>query len=222
MYLSALQNQTMSSREIAKLTGKRHSDVIRDIRSIIDSIKDDANMRHELNQGLTELKDNRDYTKEFILNRFITELLITGYDVLRRAKVLKRLVELEEKAFNKKVFVATRQDSKTEYKAMGGAIKDSYDDVKPYHFSNESDLINRIALGMTANKFRKHHEIEKGEAIRDYMTVCQLNCIIDLQRANTVYIEDGLGFEERKVKLTNLFNRKHKQKLIEEIHLLEA
>lgn len=27
-------------------------------------------MVHELNQGLTELKDDRDYTKEFILNRY--------------------------------------------------------------------------------------------------------------------------------------------------------
>lgn len=214
--------QTMSSREIAKLTGKNHTHVIRDIRSIIDLIKDDPIMVHELNQGLTELKDNRDYTKEFILNRFMTELLITGYDVLRRAKVLHRLVELEQKEFNKKVFIATRQDSKTEYKAMGVAIKDAHNEIKPYHFSNEADLINRIALGMTASKFRKHHDIEKDELIRDYMTTCQLDCIVALQRANTVYIEDGLSFENRKEKLTNLFNRKHKQKLIDEIHLLNA
>ena len=70
MQLLANNNQTMSSREIAKLTGKRHADVIRDIRLTADNIKDDAYLRHELNQGLTELKDNRDYTKEFILNRY--------------------------------------------------------------------------------------------------------------------------------------------------------
>ena len=37
----------MSSLEIAKITNKRHPDVIRDIRSMIDSIKDDAEMLHE-------------------------------------------------------------------------------------------------------------------------------------------------------------------------------
>ena len=52
-------NQTMSSLEIAKLTNKRHPDVIRDIRSMIDSIKDDAEMLHELNQGVVDIKDNR-------------------------------------------------------------------------------------------------------------------------------------------------------------------
>ena len=222
MQLLANNNQTMSSREIAKLTGKRHADVIRDIRLTADNIKDDAYLRHELNQGLTELKDDRDYTKEFILSRFMTELLITGYDVLRRAKVLHRLVELEQKEFDKKLHVATRQDSKTEYKAMGFAVKEAHDEIKPYHFSNEADLINRIVFGMTASKFRKHHDVEKGELIRDYMTSEQLDCIVSLQRANTVYIEDGLSFDERKTKLTNLFDRKHKQKLINEIHKLEA
>lgn len=43
-----------------------------------------------------------------------------------------------------------------------------------------------------------------------------------LQRANTVYIEDGLSFDVRKDKLTKLFDKKHKQKLIDEIHRLEA
>lgn len=105
---------------------------------------------------------------------------------------------------------------------MGFAIAEAHDEIKPYHFSNEADLINRIALGMTASKFRKHHDIEKGELIRDYMTTCQLDCIVALQRANTVYIEDGLSFEDRKEKLTSLYNRKHKQKLIDEIHLLNA
>ena len=90
------------------------------------------------------------------------------------------------------------------------------------NFSNESDLINRIILGMTASKFRQHHDIPKSDAIRDYLSTAQLNCIIALQRANTVYIEDGLDFQERKAKLTDLFNRKHKQKLIDEIHLLNA
>ena len=105
---------------------------------------------------------------------------------------------------------------------MGFAIAEAHEEIKPYHFSNESDLINRIILGMTASKFRQHHDIPKSDAIRDYLSTAQLNCIIALQRANTVYIEDGLDFQERKAKLTDLFNRKHKQKLIDEIHLLNA
>ena len=215
-------NQTMSSLEIAKLTGKRHTHVIRDIREMCESIKDDPDLVHDLNNGVIEIQDKRGYTAEFLLNRFFAELLATGYDALRRAKVIKRLIELEQKEFSNAVFNVTRQESKTEYKAMGFAIAEAHEEIKPYHFSNESDLINRIILGMTASKFRQHHDIPKSDAIRDYLSTAQLNCIIALQRANTVYIEDGLDFQERKDKLNLLFNRKYKHKIIDEIHRLNA
>lgn len=139
-----------------------------------------------------------------------------------RRSVLEKIKSLELKQNNKALFDITRSISKGEYLPMTDAIKEAHEDIKPYHFSNEADLINRIALGMTASKFRKHHDIGKNDLIRDYMTTEQLNCIISLQRANTVYIEDGLSFDVRKDKLTKLFNKKHKQKLIDEIHRLEA
>lgn len=209
--------QTMSSREIAKLTGKRHDNVMSDIRIMFESL----NIQSP--EFLGDYKDSKGRTySQFNLPKRETLILVSGYNVALRAKIIDRWIELEEKDFNSKVFIATRQDSKTEYKAMGLAIKEAHEEIKPYHFSNEADLINRIALGMTASKFRKYHEIEKGELIRDYMTTIQLECIVSLQRANTVYIEDGLSFELRKSKLTDLFNRKHKQKLIDEVHLLNA
>lgn len=86
--------QTMSSREIAELTGKRHADVIRDIRQMLESL-DDAILRHEEYQ---ELKDDRGYTAEFRLNKSLTLTLITGYDVNRRHKINVRWMELERMA----------------------------------------------------------------------------------------------------------------------------
>lgn len=46
----------MSSREIAELTGKEHKHIIRDIRTIIEQLKDGPNLDHEEFQSLT---DNR-------------------------------------------------------------------------------------------------------------------------------------------------------------------
>lgn len=215
--LQSIQNQTMSSREIAKLCNKEHRNVMSDIRSMLESL----NIQSA--DFLADYKDSKGRTYPcFNLPKRETLILVSGYNVALRAKIIDRWAELEQKLHEKFNHQAIRQESKLEYKPMTDAISEAHEEIKPYHFSNEADLINRIALGMTASKFRQHHDIEKTEAIRDYMTSCQLNCIIALQRANTVYIEDGLSFDDRKEKLTDLFNRKHKQKLIDEVHLLES
>ncbi|WP_443693114.1 Rha family transcriptional regulator [Pseudomonas protegens] len=84
---------TMSSREIAELTGKLHAHVIRDIRAMLDALKDDPVLDH-----VREEKDARGYTENFHLNRELTETLITGYSIPLRHKVIRRLHDLEERA----------------------------------------------------------------------------------------------------------------------------
>ena len=93
--MNALTNKpvTMSSREIAELTGKRHGDVIRDIRNMLAALGDDANLRH-----VREETDSRGYTAAFHLPRREVEILLTGYSIPLRAKVIDRLHELEEQA----------------------------------------------------------------------------------------------------------------------------
>lgn len=84
---------TMSSREIAELTGKLHAHVIRDIRTMLDALKDDPVLDH-----VREDKDARGYTENFHLNRELTETLVTGYSIPLRHKVIRRLHDLEERA----------------------------------------------------------------------------------------------------------------------------
>ena len=95
----------MSSKEIAKLTGKQPKDVIRDIWVMLESLygitKDGANLRDHKNQSVTLTKgvvaviDSRGYVSEFLLDRRHSEILITGYDVKRRAAVIDRWFALE-------------------------------------------------------------------------------------------------------------------------------
>jgi phage regulator Rha-like protein len=84
---------TMSSLTIAELTGKDHKNVIRDIRNILDelSFEDDSVLSH-----IQEVKDSRGYTAEFLLPRREVDILLTGYSVPLRAKVIDRWRELEE------------------------------------------------------------------------------------------------------------------------------
>lgn len=82
---------TMSSREIADLTGKQHAHVLRDIRAMLDALKDDPVLDH-----VREDKDARGYTACFHLDRELTETLLTGYSIPLRRRVIARLHELEQ------------------------------------------------------------------------------------------------------------------------------
>lgn len=95
---SVARDVSMSSSEIAELTGKAHSHVIRDIRAMISALKDDPVLDH-----VGEDKDSRGYTENYYLNRELTETLVTGYSVPLRLKVIRRLHDLEE-AVNKPAF----------------------------------------------------------------------------------------------------------------------
>ncbi len=155
-----------------------------------------------------------------LLNEQQTTLLITymrNNEVVREFK--KRLVyeffTMRSALAKKKM---DRNSARLEYKPMTDAIKHEREaqgkQIAPHHFSNEADLINRLALGMTAAKFRVHHEIGKKEPIRDYLTPEQIHCITELQRANTVFISMGWDFEQRKEVLRGMFERNHRQPLI--------
>lgn len=96
----------MSSKEIADLTGKRHLNVIRDIRSMLAEL-DDSILSHEEYQ---EFKDSRGYTSEFLLNKNLTLTLITGYDVNTRHKINVRWQELEEGATGNQITLPNFQD----------------------------------------------------------------------------------------------------------------
>ena len=84
---------TMSSREIADLTGKEISHIHRDIRTMLDALKDDPILDH-----VREEKDARGYTSAFHLNKELTLTLVAGYDAKLRLAIIKRWQELETKA----------------------------------------------------------------------------------------------------------------------------
>ncbi|MBP5100375.1 phage antirepressor KilAC domain-containing protein [Pseudomonas protegens] len=82
--------RTMSSREIAELTGKRHPDVKRDIQAMAKDLKEDvSSFAHIYLDGL-----NRQQT-EYLLDREHTDCLLTGYSASMRMAVIKRWRELE-------------------------------------------------------------------------------------------------------------------------------
>lgn len=171
---------------------------------------------------------NNSKVRAALLNEQQTTLLITymrNNDVVRAFKkqLVSEFFRMRSVLASKKL---DRNTARLEYKPMTDAIKHERESqgkqIAPHHFSNEADLINRIALDMTAAKFRVYHDIGKKESIRDYLTPEQIHCITDLQRANTVFISMGWDFEQRKATLMGIFDKNHRQPLIEEQHRLAA
>lgn len=83
---------TMSSLEIAVLTGKEHRNVIRDIRNMLEELGTEA-----LNFESYYTGQNGKQNPCYHLPRDLTETLITGYSAPLRHAVVVRLRELEGK-----------------------------------------------------------------------------------------------------------------------------
>lgn len=84
--------QTMSSREVASLTGKTHGHVMRDIKKMLTELEIDQSK----NGGIF-LDDYGREQPMFNLSRELTDCLLTGYSAKMRMAVIKRWHELEGK-----------------------------------------------------------------------------------------------------------------------------
>lgn len=95
-FMSALQKIqtaiTMTSREIADLTNKNHSDVIRDILNTLNQAEIDAS------KFAVIYKDSQSRSqKEYLLPKRECDLVVSGYSVKYRLAIIDRWQELEQK-----------------------------------------------------------------------------------------------------------------------------
>ena len=82
---------TMSSREIATLTGKKHYNVMRDIELLAAQLEVDVSKFG----GIYTDSQNREQT-EYLLDKDTCLCLVAGYNAKLRLKIIKRWQELEQ------------------------------------------------------------------------------------------------------------------------------
>lgn len=87
-----IKKETMTSLEIAEVTGKRHDSVLRDIRNIILQGVDAHNF---VETSYTDKANRRQ--KCYMLTKKGCLILASGYDALLREKIINRWEELETK-----------------------------------------------------------------------------------------------------------------------------
>ena len=181
-------DQMMSSLEIAKLTGKRHDNVMRDINSLIleEAIS-------PLNYELSDYVSDRGKTYPmYELNLEATMVLITGYDAKRRAIVIKRWLALEKgeaaPAATPVVESNRKEEIDIELMAVQSAanflrVSDS-SKLEMMHIVLESNGVKTTALPQYTEKVRKvcsaTHLLE------------QNNCPIKVRAFNILLIKHGV------------------------------
>lgn len=83
----------VDSRSIATITGKNHSHVIRDIRSLLEETRDDPDLDH-----VKVITDSRGYTSEILLTADLALALVSGYSGQMRLAMIRAIRQLEPKA----------------------------------------------------------------------------------------------------------------------------
>lgn len=87
-----IKKETMTSLEIAEVTGKQHQHVLRDIDALLAQGLDASNF------GLTSYKDKSNREQRcYQLTKKGCLILASGYDALLREKIINRWEELETK-----------------------------------------------------------------------------------------------------------------------------
>ena len=81
----------MSTREIAELTGKRHDHVIRDFREVCEALEIAAP-----SFGVGYLDANGQERIQYSLPKDMALILVSGYSIPMRAKIIKRWLEIED------------------------------------------------------------------------------------------------------------------------------
>lgn len=127
-----LSKQTMSSREIAELTGKQHSHVLRDCDKLneyyeklqLPKIGEMFSIRQLPNGGETN-------DRYFELTRMQTFDLMTGYDIPLRIKVNRRWEELEiEKESNQYKLPQTYSEALRELADTNDKLIEAEEEIK--------------------------------------------------------------------------------------------
>src|SRR5690554_5106140 len=131
------QALTMSTREIAELTGKAHKNVKRDAEHMLKELGRDA-----LSFEHTYLDTMNRRQSEYWLDRELTETLVTGYSIPLRHKVIKRLHELEQQ----NTAPAWLQNLSPQAKVV---IEDLNSQVD--HYRSETQRLNAVCNDLAAN-----------------------------------------------------------------------
>ena len=188
-----------SSIQVAETFGKRHDNVLRDIRATIEACPPDFGL---LNFEESSYKNEQGKRQPmYLLTKDGFTMLTMGYTGKKamrfKVEYIRRFNEMES-------FIKSLVSIRDEHPAFTEAVMLAHDEPKHYHFSNEIDMINRIVLGQPAKAIRGELGLSKGASIRPFLSHRQISDIKALQMADVGLLATMPVFASRKLALETL------------------
>jgi Rha family phage regulatory protein len=182
----------VDSLYVAQAFEKRHDNVLKDIREL-----DCSDEFRLLNFEESSYKNAQGKKQpSYCMTRDGFVFLVMGY----RGKKAAQFKELYIKRFNEmEKFIKTLVSARQEFPLLTANIKMLHDKPKPYHFSNECDMLNRIVTGMSAKQFKLANNLPKEtKSIRPYLTDEQVKMLDILQKVDVGLLVAVSEYEQRK------------------------
>lgn len=194
LFIDKKDTARVNSLMVAMVFNKRHDNVLRDIQNL--DCSDDFRLLNFEESKYTNDQGKKQPCVNMTRDGFV--FLVMGYRGKKAAQFkeayIKRFNEMEE-------FIRTLVETRRDFPELTENIKLLHDNPKPYHFSNECDMINRLVTGMTAKQFRESHGLKRGETIRPHLTDEQIRMMNALQKADIGLLISTPDYEDRKRRL---------------------
>lgn len=196
IFVDAHDTARVDSLYIADYFEKEHKTVLRNIDAILDP---DSGFTPEFGQHNFVPTY---YTDKWNRKQRCYGVTRDGFTALAMGFTGKKAAHFKElyiRRFNEmESFIKTLISARQEFPLLTENIKLLHDNPRPYHFSNECDMLNRIVIGMTAKQFRLANGIEKGKSIRPYLTKDQIDMLEILQKVDVGLLVAFPNYEDRK------------------------
>ena len=199
------RNVVCTSRAVAEMFGKRHDNVLNAIRTCGASDNFTA-----LNFKDSSYKDSSGKrSPEVLMTRDGFSFIVMGFTGRKAARFKEAYIN----RFNEmEAALQARQQARMECRQLTDAIKSAHDPVKPYHFSNEMNMILQIVTGKTAKQLKAARTLPETAQVRDYLGPSEIRLVQILQPVAAYLNVTTPDYQERK-RLLNEYAARHTRAL---------
>lgn len=200
LFIDKTDDVLVDSRFVADAFEKRHCDVLRDIKNILDTESEKVAEFNLRNFAEIKYKDSKGRSYPcYAMTKEGFSMLVMGWtgDKAMEFKVayINRFKELEAQR-------DTLVHARTDFPQLTGIVKALHENPKSYHYANECNLVNKIAIGMTAKEYKIKHNIPlETKSIRPYLSTEEIKAVDLTQAADVVMCRLFPDYNERKQKL---------------------